>query len=29
MGFFEEVLGRIPVEGLHRRLSAVIERKLG
>ena len=29
MGFFEEVLGRIPVEGLHKRLSAVIERKLG
>jgi Fe-S cluster assembly protein SufD len=28
-GFFEEVLARVPLEALHRRLSAFIERKLG
>lgn len=28
-GFFEEVLARVPVEGLHERLSDVIRRKLG
>lgn len=28
-GFFEEVLARVPVEWLHRRLTSVIERKLG
>jgi Fe-S cluster assembly protein SufD len=28
-GFFEEVLARVPLEGLHKRLSAFIERKLG
>lgn len=28
-GFFEEVLARVPMESLHRRLSAAIERKLG
>ena len=28
-GFFEEVLSRVPVEWLHKRLTQVIERKLG
>ena len=28
-GFFEEVLARVPVEWLHKRLTRVIERKLG
>ncbi|MFN2383142.1 MAG: Fe-S cluster assembly protein SufD [Gemmatimonadota bacterium] len=29
LGFFEEVLVRMPLEGLHDRLAAAIERKLG
>ena len=28
-GFFEEVLARVPIASLHRRLSGFIERKLG